>query len=267
MKLVPFIVLLLAFAIGACAPSQPAGMDGEQPTPIVTSEPASVSLDVQATTGYQPVNVVDVYVEVGQGSPIPVFVDIGADLPDRCAQVEFVEVIQDGTTFNVYVGTLPSTDESCMVDTVPFRMKVPLNVVGLPAGSYSVHVNDISADFQLDIDSSAGELPTQEMPITKDDIQVDDVSIVVGRGSPLPVHAIVSANLPNTCSQLGEVQMRQEGNTFYVRLTAYTPAQTDCNPDALPIRVEIPLNLIPLSEGPYEVIVNGTTTDFELPIQ
>lgn len=265
MKYVSFIVLVLALAIGACSPSQPPPI--VTPEPMETGEPASVGLDVPATTGYQSVDVVDAYVEVGQGSPIPVFVDIGADLPDRCAQVEFVEVIQDGTSFNIYVGTRPSTDESCMVDTVPFRMKVPLNVVGLPAGSYSVHVNSVSADFQLDVDSSAGELPTQETSITKDDIQVDDVSIEVGRGSPLPVHAIVSANLPNACSQLGEIQMRQEGNTFYVRLTAYTPAQADCNPDTLPIRVEIPLNLIPLSEGTYEVIVNGTTTNFDLPIQ
>lgn len=57
-----------------------------------------------------------------------------------------------------------------------------------------------------------------DLPLAKDDIQVDDVSIRVGRGSPLP------------------------------------------------ITVEIPLNLFQLSEGTYEVNVNGTVGTFEIPI-
>jgi hypothetical protein len=277
MKILMFITLTLALILGACAPLQPVSSAGEQPAPMIemdpvteaTHEPASISADVPATIGYQSVNVVDVAVEVGTGSPIPVFVDIGADLPDQCAQVEFVEVIHDKTVFNIYVGTIPSTDEACFsaVGTIPFRMKIPLNVVGLPAGSYSVQVNSVSADFQLDVESSATELHTREMPVVKQDIQVDDVSIEVGVGSPRPVKAVVSANLPNACAQLGEIQMHRDGTQYFVRLIAYVPAQTDCNPDTLPMRIEIPLNTIDLPNGMYEVLVNGATTTFEMPLK
>jgi hypothetical protein len=89
----------------------------------------------------------------------------------------------------------------------------------------------------------------------------------VERGSPHPVHAVVSANLPNRCSQLGEIQMHREGNTFYVRLIAYTSNQTDCGNDSLPIRIELPLSIANLTEGTYEVLVNGATTSFEIPLQ
>jgi hypothetical protein len=269
MKTLLFATLSLALLLGACSPAQPISPGGGGVDLLPATEPASVSADIQPTVGYQSVEVVDVAVEVGQGSPIPVFVDIGANLPDSCAQVEFVEVLQDETFFSIYVGTVPSTDEACLsaVGTVPFRMKIPLSVADLPAGSYAVQVNSVPAEFQLDSGAASGGLRTRETPITKDDIQVDNVSIEVGVGSPRPVTAVVSANLPNACAQLGEVQMHREGTQYFVRLIAYTPSEKDCSPDTLPIRLELPLNTINLPDGTYEVLVNGATTTFEMPLK
>lgn len=285
MKTISFVVLIMAFILGACSPFQIAYSTGEQSTPITPAEPlvtdepvvaeepavtdelASVSEDISPTFGYQPVRVVDVYVEVGVGSPIPVFVDIGADLPDICAQVEFVEIVQDGDTFKVQVGTTPSTKQNCQSDTIPFRMKIPLNVLDLPVGSYTVEVNGVSADFNIDASvSTATDLRTPAMPIYKDDMLVDDVSIEVGIGSPLPVHAVVSTNLPKSCGQLGEVHMVRAEETFFVHLIGHLPAQSECNPETLPLRLEIPLNLVNLPEGTYQVNVNGVTTNFNIPI-
>jgi hypothetical protein len=289
MKTLSFFALIVAFILGACSPFQITRSEGEpegqQPAPIIatqpvvtdepvvaiepvaTDEPPSGSTDIFPTFGYQPVRVVDVYVEVSEGSPVPVLVDLGADLPDICAQVEYVETVQDGDTFEVRVGTVPSTKQDCLRDTVPFRMKVPLNVVDLPAGSYTVDVNGVSADFSIDASAStATDLRTPAMPIYKDDLLVDDVRIEVGVGSPLPVHAVVSANLPKSCGQLGEILMYRADKTFFVHLTGHLPAQSECNPDTLPLRLEIPLNLVNLPEGTYEVNVNGVTTNFNIPI-
>ena len=96
---------------------------------------------------------------------------------------------------------------------------------------------------------------------------MDDVSIRVGVGYPIPVHAVVSANLPKVCAQLGEVRLHRDGKTFFVRLIADVPAQTDCMEDSLPVRLEIPLNTINLPDGKYEVNVNGTVGTFEIPLQ
>jgi len=133
----------------------------------------------------------------------------------------------------------------------------------LPAGSYSVTVNGSRADFNLDTANSTSSLQTADMPFNKADIQVNAVNVDIGRGSPLPVHAFVSANLQSACAQLGEVRVHRDETTFFVQLLAYVPAQTDCSPDTLPIRVEVPLNIAFAPEGPYEVNVNGVTASFD----
>jgi hypothetical protein len=67
----------------------------------------------------------------------------------------------------------------------------------------------------------------------------------------------------NACAQLGEVRVHRDETTFFVRLVAYVPAQTDCNPDTLPMRVEVPLYIAFAPEGPFEVNVNGVTASFD----
>jgi len=259
-KILSFVLLSLILLLNACSPlTTIVRSEGEQPTPVENLEPSSA--------GYQSVTVDQVEVEVGVGSPIPVHVVISGNLPDLCSQVEQTEIIQDGPTFIITLFATPDAGgpatDGCIKDAIPFRMSIPLNVVDLPAGSYSVTVNGSRADFELDTDNSASSLRTADMPFLKTDMQVDDVNIEVGVGSPIPVHAIVSANLPNACAQLGEVRIHQAETVFFVQLLAYMPAQTDCNPDTVPIRLEVPLNIVNLPEGPYEVNVNGSTASFD----
>lgn len=250
-----FIVLLSTILIlNACSPFTIVSSSGEQPTPVEVSDTLS--------TGYRPIAVDTVQVEVGVGSPIPVHVIVSGNLPDVCSQVEYTEIRQDGANFLITLSATP-LEQGCVQDTLPFKMGIPLSVVDLPAGAYTVTVNDKSAAFQLDTGNTTSSLKPADMPIAKDDIQVDSVSIDYGNGSPLPVHAIVSGNLPNACAQLGEVRMHRDAATFFVRLVAYVPAQSDCNPDTLPFRLEIPLNIVNLPEGPYEVNVNGATASFD----
>jgi hypothetical protein len=256
MKIKPLSVFLLALVtiLNACSPFTITSSSGEQPTPIVESIPA---------TGYQPVDVDQVEVEVGVGSPIPVHVNVSGNLPDSCAQVEFTEIRQEGTNFMITLSTVPSDADGCIQDSLPFRILIPLNVVNLPAGSYSVDVNGSSAIFELDTANTASSLPMADSVLSQDDVQVDDVNVEIGVGSPIPVHAVVSLNLPNTCAQLGEIRLHREGTTFYVRLIAYIAERADCQADSIPFRAEIPLNIVNLPEGPYEVNVNGVTASFD----
>jgi len=248
---------VLLLLLSACAPFVISQSTGEQPTPVIETVPAVPD------QGYQAVAVDGVEVEVGVGSPIPVHVIVSGSLPGTCAQIEHVQQQQDGSTFRVSVSAVPSVAEDCIQDTLPFKIGIPLNVVNLPAGSYAVEVNGVSTTFNLDTGSTGSELPTTNSPITKDDIQVDTVDIDIGVGSPIQVHAIVSGNLPGTCAQVGEIRMHRDGTTFLVRLIAATPEIGSCTPDSLPFRLEIPLNIVNLPEGPYEVNVNGTTASFD----
>lgn len=258
-KLFVLLTLTLLLIVNACSPFVITRSSGEQPTPEVETLPAT-SLPV---TGYQPVQVDGVQVEVGVGSPIPVQVTVTGNVPDTCAQIELVQQKQEGSHFEITMSTIPSSAEGCVQDTLPFRMMIPLNITNLPAGSYTVEVNGVGADFQLETGNTTSSQPAADTIITKHDIQVDSVNVEIGVGSPIPVHAIVALNLPNSCAQLGEIRLHREENTFYVRLIADIAERSDCREDSIPFRLEIPLNIVNLPEGPYEVNVNGVTASFD----
>lgn len=267
------VFMLLGFILSACAPwTTIISALGQQPTPVEvlsTAEstiPAMPTLDSAQTevpTGYQPVAIDQVEVQVGVGSPIPVQVVIRGWLPDTCAQLEFIQQEQAGPIFWLTLSAVPSSVDGCIQDTIPFRVVIPLNVVDLPGGEYTVDVNGKRATFTLDTAGSQGLSPI-DAPIIKEDIQIDAVEVEIGIGSPMPVHVIVSGKLPNTCSQLGEVRLHRDGATYIVRLIAYTMTKGDCRADGLPLRLELPLNVIGQSGGVGTVDVNGVTAGFDL---
>ena len=271
-KILTLLSLMAILALSACSPVITSS-SGEQPEPVVETQPAVLDEGEPAsvggvdTSGYPDLVVDDVTVELGPEHAIVANVIVNFNLPDTCAQVEHVRTVQDGAVFFITLGTTPSDAEGCVQDTLPQRVIVPLNITDLPIGDYEVDVNGVRTPFSVTDSESTGDLRTAEMPNYFDEVSVSEVSIVVGVGSPIPVHAIVMAELPKTCGQLGEVQVKRDGNTFFVRLIAELPAQTECNNDPLKIRLELPLNTVNLPEGTYEVNVNGTVTTFNIPLQ
>ncbi len=258
-RFLPIILFVIAIVINACSPFTIArsSTSYQAPAPIV---------EMQSTaSGYQPVVVDDVQVDVGVGSPIPVNVRVAGVLPDQCSQIEYSTIKQDGTNFIIELSAIPGGSE-CMKDTLPFIISIPLNVVYLPAGAYSATVNGVRADFTLQTGTPAHDLREADQPFVKRDIQVQNVTIVVGPGSPLPVHAIVSGDLPNACAWLGEIRLHRDKNTYFVQLLSYLPAESKCDPDPLPFRLELPLNTVNLPDGSYSVNVNGTVGGFPMPL-
>lgn len=266
------VSLMAMLALNACA-SVIVSASGEQPEPAVEVQPAvieegeSASVGGAETSGYTPIDVYDVTVEVGAEAAVVANVFVNFDLPDSCAQLEYVRTMQDGAVFFVTLGTVPSSAEGCIQDTLPQNVTVPLHLTDLPVGNYEVDVNGVRTGFLVTESESTGDLRTKEMPNYMDDVTVSDLSVVNGVGSPLPLHAVIAAALPKSCGQLGEVQLHREGNAFFVRLIAELPAQTDCNNSLLPVQLEFPLNIAGLPYGTYEVNVNGLTATFELPIK
>jgi len=256
-KMLSFIALTLVVMLNACSPFTITSVSGEQPTPVVEYD--------SRAPGYKIVQVHQVEAEVGFGSPIPVQVNVSGSLPDTCAQVELMQQEQVGSHFKITLSTVPSNAEGCVQDTLPFRIALPLNIVNLPAGPYSVDVNGSFATFEVDTANKTSSQPTADSVLTKDDILVDSVNVEIGVGSPIPVHAIVGLSLANTCAQLGEVRLHRDGNAFNVRLIAHAAERADCQADhvSIPFRADIPLNIVNLPEGPYQVNVNGVTASFD----
>lgn len=238
MKVKTFLVistiLLLSLILGACSS-------------------AVASTGETENTGLREIQVEHVQMEVGVGSPIPVNVLVSGTWPDLCSQL--TETRQSITDDSIDITLLSGpTDPDCPPDHVglPFSIAIPLNMVELPVGAYTVTVNGTSTDF----DWQQGETtPTVYM---MEPAVIDQVEVEIGVGSPIPVSVIVSGNFPSTCAQIGEVNQELQGQEIWINILTTTPNEGEaCIKDSLPFRMNIPLNIVNLHPGEYNVFVNG----------
>ena len=160
-KVLPLFVLMVLVLVtaGGCFPvitsssSQPA--NGNRAGPVVQTETATGS-------GLRPILVANVTVDVGVGSPIPVDAFVSGEWPDLCAQLAQISQRSEGKTFDI---TLLATavDPACPPDFLglPFRIAIPINVVELPEGEYTVAVNGATTTFSVPVTPSAGQPPAE----------------------------------------------------------------------------------------------------------
>jgi hypothetical protein len=123
--------------------------------------------------------VASVEVQIGVGSPIPVDAFISAELPDTCAQLAEVKVTHTDFTFEITLRATPGTREECLRDTLPFRMLVPLNMVSLPDGTYTVKVNGVSTTFQWPSEPTVMPEPVNTVPAEWETYRNDAISFEV----------------------------------------------------------------------------------------
>ena len=161
LRLIKFqsLLVVLVFALAACAPSTITSASGTPPTAVVETvkNPAPV-IELPR------LKVNDVQLQIGVGSPIPVDAFISAELPDSCAQLADVKVMQQDFTFDITLRVTPGTREECFRDTLPFRMYVPLNMVNQPEGTYTVNVNGASTTFQWPSEPNVTPEPIMTVP-------------------------------------------------------------------------------------------------------
>lgn len=125
--------------------------EGEPSEPVIEEASAGQAGELR------PINVSHVQVEVGVGSPIPVDFVVSGEWPGLCAQLARVNMTQGDMSFDYELLATPEL-EGCPPDQLglPFRLALPLNVVELPEGSYTVTVNGVSAEFDIPVTPPPG---------------------------------------------------------------------------------------------------------------
>ena len=86
--------------------------------------------------------------------PVQITVIAEGFLPDSCTEIGAITRDRNGKAFTVTIGTVRDPNLICAQATVPFRVPVPLDVRGLPAGTYTVDVNGVIVSFTLDTDNT-----------------------------------------------------------------------------------------------------------------
>jgi pimeloyl-ACP methyl ester carboxylesterase len=93
--------------------------------------------------------------------PIQVHVVARGNLHDSCTEIGEITKQRDGDTFRVTITTSRPADAMCAQVLVPFEEVISLDVVGLPAGVYTVNVNGVTDTFEFTVDNAMVQPPVQ----------------------------------------------------------------------------------------------------------
>ena len=142
------LALLLLVLLAACAPAGSATPTSE---PMPTPEPTPTTGGNAVT---QPAQVTSVDLLILESFPVQVHAAVKGDFPDACTTIGTVNQRREGNTFYVEIMTTRPADMACAQVITPFEHTVPLDVHGLPAGTYSVDVICVTETFTLDVDNN-----------------------------------------------------------------------------------------------------------------
>ena len=102
------------------------------------------------TIGLASVDEIDILIL--ESFPVQINVIAKGYLPDPCTEISEILQEKEGDTFFITIKTYRSPG-ACIQVITPFEEIIPLDVYGLPAGSYIVEVNGVQGIFDLEIDN------------------------------------------------------------------------------------------------------------------
>lgn len=140
-SLLIILMLMLIFALSACSPLSIFALNSEEPV----EEPTAV---------YQEdVLVESLEVLFLESFPVQVHVIVRGQLPDACSFIEMVEQESGEDFFIITLHNARQPNMRCAPQPTPFVEQVPLDVLGLPAGTYTVTVHGVETTFELPVDN------------------------------------------------------------------------------------------------------------------
>ena len=135
-----FVIAVLAFTAGCVLPFSPTPT--EEPATVVEGEAQIDSLEILILESF----------------PVQVNAVLTGSLPDSCTSLGATEITMEGNTFTITVETNRPSDAVCAQVVENFEQSVSLDVLGLPAGDYTVVAGGQTASFNLAVDNVAPEI-------------------------------------------------------------------------------------------------------------
>jgi inhibitor of cysteine peptidase len=119
--------------------------------PLPLETPASESTATpEVTLVGTTVFVQSVEVQGLDSDPLEVTALVRGQLPDACSFIEGYELEFKEQTFKITMTGVRRPDARCAQMLTPFEQEVPLDVSGLPTGEYTVDVNGMTTQFDLE---------------------------------------------------------------------------------------------------------------------
>lgn len=100
-----------------------------------------------------PAKVNDIQIVILESFPVQVNVVVHGEFPDSCTEIGKVTTTREDSIFIVTIITRRPSDAVCAQVITPFERVIPLDVVGLKKGIYTVEVNGVRDTFELQADN------------------------------------------------------------------------------------------------------------------
>lgn len=135
-KLLSVITILAIIASGCVAPAAPGDADEE------------------------PVAVDSIDILILESFPVQVHAVLRGTTRDGCIMIDDVDVTRQGNAFELAIVSSRLDNARCSDERQPFEENVPLDVYGLPAGTYTVIAGELRETFELAVDNVPQEPPS-----------------------------------------------------------------------------------------------------------
>ncbi len=109
------------------------------------------------TYGEAVVDAIDILIL--ESFPVQIRAVLRGFVPDPCTEVVSVTAEFEGNVFTLSVGTRRPTDAICIQVLTSYEVMASLDVLGLPAGTYTVVAGEASATFELAVDNTPQDGP------------------------------------------------------------------------------------------------------------
>ena len=251
------LVVLAGLLFTACQPA---------PQPTRTSDPNAGERIYGEEATFESLEVL-----ILESFPVQVQVIVSGYLPDGCVTLDEIVSARDGFDFTLRPVThRPAGEVECTEALVPFEESVPLEVFGLEAGTYTVHAQEQTATFRLDVDNILQEpmIGDQEGGAGPDPagsiVYLDEMTVNLMESFPVQVSVTLSGKLPDGCTSIQSAESTREGQTFTVILTTQRPAGKMCTQALVPFEKTVGLDVYGLPAGDYTVLAGDLEAHFTL---
>jgi len=91
--------------------------------------------------------------------PVQIRAVLRGTVSDACTEMDSITAQREGDTFTLVVRTRRPVDALCAQVLTPYEATKGLDVLGLPAGIYTVVAGDATASFELAVDNLPQDEP------------------------------------------------------------------------------------------------------------
>jgi inhibitor of cysteine peptidase len=158
LNLVAGLALLAAMLIAACSGQPGGGVPTATipPTEAPSATPGSDPHGIEPTpgaviTGTAQIETIDLLIL--ESFPVQIHAKVVGYLGDGCTTLGEITQVREDDTFLISITTSRPAEAICTQQLVGFEETIPLDVAGLPAGTYTVDINGVTETFTLDVDN------------------------------------------------------------------------------------------------------------------